>query len=158
MKVAGDSKIYNPRNSIVVMCWLEICQQFYTTISLDQKFYTHNLHTCGLFSLTINQRKCINISNLVFFCVKISTVSEKRHTRCMWNYKIYRCILYSHTECDLFMKLLKFSQSDELQHKKGPNYWYWCISTGLLWMKIVQIYAFLMCKICPKIWCCKFFY
>ena len=28
------------------------------------------------------------------FCVKISTVSEKSHTRCLWNYKIYRCILY----------------------------------------------------------------
>ena len=50
---------------------LEICQNFYTTIFLDQKFYTLKMLTSGLFLLTINQRKCINITNLVLFCVKI---------------------------------------------------------------------------------------
>ena len=51
--------------------WLEICQKFYTTIFLDRNFYTIKTRTSGLFSPTVNQRKCINISYLVLFCVKI---------------------------------------------------------------------------------------
>ena len=50
---------------------LEICQKFYTTIFLDRNFYTIKTRTSGLFSPTVNQRKCINISYLVLFCVKI---------------------------------------------------------------------------------------
>ena len=50
---------------------LKICQKFYTTIFLDRNFYTIKTRTSGLFSPTVNQRKCINISYLVLFCVKI---------------------------------------------------------------------------------------
>ena len=58
----GNWKIYLVRP--------ELCQKFYTTSILDQKIYI--LKTCRsrLFSLIINQCKCINISNLVLFCVK----------------------------------------------------------------------------------------
>ena len=62
----GNWKIYLVRP--------ELCQKFYTTSILDQKIYI--LKTCRsrLFSLIINQCKCINISNWVLLCVKIDTL------------------------------------------------------------------------------------
>ena len=68
----------NNEEGFVILKWweqpsitLEICQKFYTTIFLDQKFYTLKTRISGLFSLTINQRKCINISNFILFGVMI---------------------------------------------------------------------------------------
>ena len=52
-----------------------------------------------------------------------------------------------------FWNCWNFTHSDQFEHKKGPNYWYWCICAGLLWLKIVPIYAFLVCKLFgPKYW------
>ena len=49
-----------------------------------------------------------------------------------------------------------FSETVEILRQKRPNYWYWCIYAGLLWVKIVHMYAFHVCKIFgPKIWSCK---
>ena len=56
---------------------LEIYHKFHTTIFLDQKLYTLKTRKSGLFSLTINQRKCINISNLVFFVLKFQQFQKK---------------------------------------------------------------------------------
>ena len=81
-------------DSVLLSCRLEICQKLHTTRFLNQKFYTSKTHISGLFSRTVNQHKCVNISYLVLFLLKfilmckISTVSEKSHTRCVWNYKI----------------------------------------------------------------------
>ena len=50
-------------------CRLEICQKFYTTRFFNQKFYTLKTHISGLFSR--HMRKCVNMSYLVLFCVKI---------------------------------------------------------------------------------------
>ena len=113
----------NNEEGFVILKWweqpsitLEICQNFYTTIFFDHKLYWLKMLTSGLFLLTINQRKCINISIWSFFVLKfiwrckISTVTEEYHTMCLWNYKIYRCILYFSVKyakkCVVFLKTL----------------------------------------------------
>ena len=103
---------------IIAIYRLEICQicQFYTTISLDQKFYTLKMRTSGLFSLTINQRNAsisviwsFFVLEFIWMC-KISSLTEESHTRCLWNCKIYRCILYFSAKyakkCLVFLKNL----------------------------------------------------
>ena len=49
----------------------EICQKIHTTGFLGPKFYTVKVHKLQLFLLTKKQRKCINISNLSDFLVRI---------------------------------------------------------------------------------------
>ena len=115
------------------MCWLEICQQFYTTISLDQKFYTHKMHTCGLFSLTINQRKCINISNLVFFVLKFQHFQKKVTLGVCEITKYTGVFCTSH---EIYNKLRCFIEEFTqlaiiLQDRRSR--WLWQISSLVMW-------------------------
>ena len=56
--------------SYIYMSRLEICQKNFTAIFLNKILQTKNAYIWIIFSITINQRKCTNISNLVLFCVK----------------------------------------------------------------------------------------
>ena len=50
---------------------LEICQMFYTTRFLGQKFYTVKTRILRLFLLTIKQRRCHYQLVLSFFLLKL---------------------------------------------------------------------------------------
>ena len=50
----------------------EICQTYYTTRSSGQKFYTPKVRKLRLFWLTLKQRKCINISQLINFVLGVN--------------------------------------------------------------------------------------
>ena len=62
----------------------------------------------------------------------------------------FSCVIFSrkqYTDANFLHNCWRFYKFCSIITKKGPNYWYWCIYAGLLWVKIVHMYAFYVCKI-----------